>query len=163
MVNKKSTAKDEDFVVVAHNKKARHDYEIIDTIEAGLVLKGSEVKSLRAGGVNLRDSYVRFKSGEAFIIGCHISPYSHSRIDEVLATRDRKLLLHRQELRKLDVKVTQKGLTLIPLRLYFKDGKCKLEVATGKGKKLHDKRETTKRREADREMARNIKKAMKSR
>lgn len=142
--------------LIASNKKARRDYEILQTLEAGIALVGSEVKSLREGGVNLKDSYVRIIRGECFLVGCHISPYSHSRVDAHETTRDRKLLLHRREIERLVGSVQQKGLSLIPLKLYFKQGRAKLEIGLGKGKKLHDKRQDLKSREAQREIQRAL-------
>ncbi len=141
-------------LIVAQNKKAWHDYQIIDTYEAGIVLKGSEVKSIRAGEANLKDSYVRFLKEELYLVGCHISPYSHSPVESHRPTADRKLLLHKKELQKLFVATKQKGLTIIPLKAYFKAGKCKLEIATAKGKKIHDKREDLKKREIDKQLKR---------
>ncbi len=135
---------------IAANKKARRDYEILSTYEAGISLLGSEVKSMRDGGVNLRDSYVKMRGGEAFLVGCHVSPYSHSRADAYDPVRDRKLLLKRSELDRLSGQVIQKGLTIVPLRLYFKKGRCKLEIGVGRGRKLYDKREAVRRKEAER-------------
>lgn len=142
------------FKVVQVNKKARHDYEIVEVFEAGIVLAGSEVKSIRGGEVNLKESYVKFKGDELFLVGCHISPYSHSRVDAHDPIRDKKLLMHRREIDKLIGKIQQKGLTIVPLRLYFKQGRCKVEIGLGRGKKLHDKRQDMKTREAVRDMAR---------
>lgn len=141
-------------LIVSQNKKAWHDFQIIDTYEAGIVLKGSEVKSIRAGEANLKDSYVRFLKEELYLVGCHINPYSHSPVEAHLPTADRKLLLHKKELEKLYVATKQKGLTIIPLKAYFKGGKCKLEIATAKGKKIHDKREDLKKREIDKQLKR---------
>lgn len=141
-------------LVVSQNKKAWHDYQIIDTYESGIALKGSEVKAIRAGEINLKDSYVRFIKEELFLVGCHISPYSHSPVDAHKPTADRKLLLHKKELTRLEVDTKQKGLTIVPLKAYFKNGKCKLEIATAKGKKLHDKREDIKKRDIDRQLKR---------
>ena len=141
--------------VVSVNKKARRDYEIINTIEAGLVLNGAEVKSVRAAAVNLKESYVRFKKGECYLVGCHISPYAYARQEEVSPTRERKLLLHRREIIRLEVQVKQKGLTVVPLKLYFNaKGRCKIELGLGRGKKLHDKRQDVKEREAKRQLQR---------
>ena len=138
---------------IATNRKAYHDYFILDRFEAGLALRGTEVKSLREGRANLKDSYVIFRNGEAYLFGTHISPYTHGNRENHDPLRTRKLLLHRQELAKLDGMVSQKGLTIIPLRLYFKKGRVKVEIAAVKGKKLFDKRETERRKEADREAA----------
>ena len=137
--------------LIASNKKAYHDYFILTKYEAGLALEGTEVKALRDGNAQLKDAYVIFKGGEAFLFGAHISPYSHGNRENHAPDRTRKLLLHRNELEKLHVQVTEKGLTVIPLRLYFKGGRVKAEIAVVRGKKLYDKRETEKRKDADRE------------
>jgi len=150
-------AEGEGILIAAVNKKARRDYEVLDKFEAGISLQGSEVKSIRAGSTNLKESYVRVQKGEIFLVGCHISPYSHAPVDAHEPGRDRKLLLHRREIDRLIGQVEQKGLTLIPLRMYFKGGRCKIEIALGKGKKLHDKRGDMKKKEAEREMERFIK------
>lgn len=147
----------EGILLVATNKKARRDYEILNNYEAGMVLLGSEVKSVRAGGLNLSDSYVRAQNGELFLVSCHISPYTHSRVDAHDPLRERKLLLHRQEIEKLATQVQTKGLTLIPLQVYFKKGRLKIEIGVGKGKKQFDKREDVKKKEAQREMDRAFK------
>ena len=139
--------------LIASNKKAFHDYHVLDKVEAGLQLTGTEVKSLRDGAANLKDAYVTFKNGEAFLFGAHISPYSHGNRENHDPDRTRKLLLHRREIDKLEVQVTEKGLTVVPLRLYFKGGRVKAEIGVVRGKKLYDKRETEKKREADREAA----------
>ena len=144
--------------LIASNKKAYHEYFILQKFEAGIALVGTEVKSLRDGKINLKDSYITFnKKGEAFLFGAHISPYSHGNLQNHDPERTRKLLLHRKELDKLHVQVGEKGLTVIPLRLYFKKGRVKIEIAVVRGKKLFDKRETEKRRDADRETAQAIK------
>lgn len=137
--------------LIAENRKAYHDYFILDTYEAGVVLLGTEVKSIREGRVNLRDSYARIESGEAFVYNVHISPYSHRGYSDHEPLRKRKLLLHHQEIQKLVGKTVIKGMTLVPLRMYFKDGRVKVAVGLVKGKKEYDKRETVKRRDADRE------------
>lgn len=142
---------------VAQNRKAFHDYEILDKFEAGLVLRGTEVKSLREGKVNLKDSYVIFREGEAFLLNTHISPYRHGNLANHDPERTRKLLLQKREIEKIAGTVTQKGLTVIPLKIYFKEGKAKVEIAIVRGKKLFDKRETERRKEADRETASAIK------
>ena len=139
--------------LIASNKKAFHEYFILTKFEAGLALEGTEVKSLRDGAAQLKDAYVIFKNGEAFLFGAHISPYSHGNRENHAPDRTRKLLLHRNELEKLHTQITEKGLTVVPLRLYFKGGRVKAEIAVVRGKKLHDKRETEKTREADREAA----------
>jgi SsrA-binding protein len=142
--------------IVCTNKKARRDYHIEDTLEAGLVLRGSEVKSLREGRANLTDAYAWVEKGEAWLSGLHISPYSHTRIEEQEPIRDRKLLLHGLEIRKLTGKTQEKGYTLVPLRIYFRRGFAKVELGLGKGKKLYDKREDIKRADAEREIARAL-------
>lgn len=139
--------------LIASNKKAFHEYFILQKVEAGLELTGTEVKSLRDGRAELKDSYVIFKNGEAFLFGAHIAPYTHGNIQNHDPQRTRKLLLHRREIEKLHSQVQEKGLTIVPLRLYFKGGRVKAEVGVVRGKKLYDKRETEKRREADREAA----------
>ena len=143
--------------IICENRKARYDYVIEDVIEAGLALKGSEVKSLRAGRANLKDSYADIRDHEIYLVGTHISPYdpaSHLNHDP---ERERKLLLHKKEIGRLVGKVNERGLTLIPLKMYFKRGKAKVELALAKGKRSYDKRETIKRKEAQREMERAIK------
>ena len=142
---------DDETTPIAENRKALHDYHILDTWEAGVALLGSEVKAIREGGVNLRDSYARLDKGEIWLLNVHISPYSHSGSAAHEERRQRKLLLHREEIRKLTGKVAEKGLTLVPLRMYFKNGRVKLALALAKGKQAHDKRETIRRREVDRE------------
>ncbi len=139
---------------VATNRRARHEYEILEVVEAGLVLRGTEVKSLRAGQVNFKDSYATIRSDEAWLLGCHISPYSHGTDANHDPERDRKLLLKRRELNRLAGKVAERGLTLVPLRLYFKGGRAKLEIGLARGKKLHDKRSSLREREVRREMDR---------
>ena len=141
--------------VVATNRKAYHNYFIDDTLEAGMVLKGSEVKSLRAGKANLKDGYARIKDGEVFLYKVHISPYSHATYDAPEAERVRKLLLSRREIKKLIGKIQEKGFSLLPLKIYFKsNGKAKIELGLGRGKKLYDKRATIKKKDSDRDMAR---------
>ncbi|MBI4524062.1 MAG: SsrA-binding protein SmpB [Deltaproteobacteria bacterium] len=149
------SAREEKAVCV--NRKARHDYFIDETYEAGLVLTGSEVKSLREGKANLKDSYARIIRGEAFLLNTHISPYTAAHQFNHDPTRTRKLLLHKQEIRRLSGKVAERGLTLIPLKLYFKNGKAKVELGLARGKKLYDKRETLKRKAARREVERSLK------
>ena len=138
---------------IATNRKAWHDYEILETHEAGLVLKGTEVKSLREGQVNFKDSYATLSSAEAWLVGCHIAPYHHGSDANHEADRSRKLLLHRREISRLIGKVAERGLTLVPLRLYFKNGRAKVELGLARGKKLHDKRHALRERDARREMA----------
>jgi SsrA-binding protein len=139
--------------LIASNKKAYHDYFVLQKLEAGIELTGTEVKSLRDGKANLKDSYVIVKGDEAFLLGTHISPYSHGNLQNHDPERTRKLLLHKREIEKLHVQLVEKGLTIVPLRLYFKGNRVKVEVAVVRGKKQYDKRETEKRREADREAA----------
>lgn len=144
--------------IVATNRKAFHDYHIEETLEAGIVLRGTEVKSLRQGLVNLRDSYAAVERGEVFLHNCHISPYSHGNILNHDPLRPRKLLLHRKEINKLIGRTQQKGLTLIPLRIYFSPrGHAKVELALARGKKQYDRREAIKEREAGREVERAMK------
>ena len=143
--------KDDAGRVIADNRKAFHDYHVLETFEAGVVLLGTEVKAIREGRVNLRDSYARLDKGEVWLLNVHISPYSHTGYAHHEERRQRKLLLHRTEIRKLTGKVAEKGLTLAPLRMYFKDGRVKVALALVKGKQEHDKRETIRRREVDRE------------
>ena len=150
--------KDASEKVIATNRKAFHDYFIEERYEAGIMLQGTEVKSLREGRVNLQDSYASVRGSEVFLHQCHISPYSHGNIMNHDPTRVRKLLLHKTEIHKLLGKTQQKGLTLIPLRIYFsKRGYAKVELGLAKGKKLYDRRETIKTREAGREVQRAIK------
>jgi len=137
--------------LIASNRKAFHDYFVLQKFEAGIALTGTEVKSLREGRVNLKDSYVDINRGEAYLTGAHISPYSHGNRENHDPERKRKLLLHRREIDRLQGQVVEKGLTVVPLRLYFKHGRVKIEIAVVRGKKLYDKRETEKRREMDRE------------
>lgn len=141
---------------LALNKKARHLYELSEFAEAGLVLTGPEVKSIRAGKVNFVDSYVEFRRGEAWLVSLHIAPYSNAGYVPQEPDRDRKLLLHQREIAKFAVLVAQKGLTVVPVRLYLSRGKVKVEIALGRGKKLHDHRETLKRRAAERDLARDL-------
>jgi SsrA-binding protein len=136
---------------IAENRKAFHDYHILETFETGLVLLGTEVKSIREGNVNLRDSFARIENGEVFVYGLHIQPYSHRGYADHEPLRPRKLLLHAHEIRKLIGKTVERGMTLVPLRMYFKAGKVKVALGLARGKQLHDKRETIKRRETERE------------
>jgi SsrA-binding protein len=136
---------------IAENRKAFHDYHILESFEAGLVLVGTEVKSIREGNANLRDSFARVEGAEVWLYNVHVSPYSHRGSSDHEPTRRRKLLLHRREIRKLIGKTVERGLTLVPTRMYFKNGRIKVEISLARGKKAHDKRETIKRREADRE------------
>jgi SsrA-binding protein len=142
---------------IAENRKAFHDFHLLETFEAGIALLGTEVKAIREGRVNLRDSYARLENGEVFLFNVNISPYSHRGYAEHEPLRRRKLLLHRHEIRKLIGKTVEKGMTLVPTRLYFKNGRVKVAISLAKGKKDYDKRETVKRREADRETRAAIK------
>lgn len=142
--------------LIAQNRKARHDYLIEDTVEAGLVLSGTEVKSCRAGKVSLTDAYAAIRDGEAWLMQCHISPYSHGNRANHDPTRPRKLLLKRAEIEKLGAKVAQEGRTLVPLRMYFKHGLAKAEIAVARGKKTYDKRAAQATRDAERQMRREI-------
>ena len=145
--------------VVVTNRKATHLYEILETFEAGLVLRGTEVKSLREGHANFKDSYALVEGGELWLVGCHISPYHHGSGANHDPERRRKLLLHRGQINRLLGKVQERGLTLVPLRLYFKNGRAKLELGLGRGRKLHDKRRAIR----EREMRRELDKAVRSR
>lgn len=140
--------------VVARNRKARHQFEVLETLEAGMELRGPEVKSIRAGQVSFQDSFARVDRGEVWLYNLHISPYEQANRFNVEPTRPRKLLLGKQEIRRLASKVDEKGLTLVPLDIHFSRGFAKLTLAVGRGKKLHDKRETLKRREQEREAQR---------
>jgi SsrA-binding protein len=139
------------------NRKARHEYTILQTYEAGIVLQGTEVKALRQGKANLVDSYATLKENEVWLVSAHISPYEQGNINNHEPTRTRKLLMNRSEIRKLIGKTKEKGLTLIPLRLYFKNGKVKVELALAKGKKVYDKREAIAKRDMQRNQERKIK------
>ncbi|HBE95472.1 MAG TPA: SsrA-binding protein [Desulfovibrio sp.] len=142
---------------IADNRNARRLYEFVETLEAGLALQGGEVKSLRQGHVSFKDGYVDFKDGEAFLVGVHITPYDKtSEFDRPDPERPRKLLLHRREIERLQAKVEQKGLTVIPARLYFTRGRVKLEIALAKGKKLHDRRDDLKQKDIARDTARQL-------
>jgi SsrA-binding protein len=145
--------------IIADNRKARHDYHILETFEAGVALLGTEVKAIREGRVNLRDSYARTQDGEVWMLNVHISPYSHRGYADHAETRQRKLLLHRHEIRKLIGRTAEKGLTLVPLQMYFKKGRVKVLVGLARGKQAHDKRETIRRREVDRETRSAVKAA----
>lgn len=144
--------------LIAQNKKARHEYQIIDTYEAGIVLQGSEVKSCRKGAVNLKDSYARIDGTEIFLVNAHISPYSNANRFNHEPLRRRKLLLHRSEIKKLYGKMRERGQSFVPLKMYFNEkGKVKVLVALAKGKKLHDRREDIRRRDVKRETERDLK------
>ena len=144
--------------IITDNKKARFDYEIVEKFEAGVVLTGSEVKSLRDGAVNLKDSYISFRNGEAFLQNAHISEYKASSYNNHSPERLRKLLMHRDEINKIMGRVQEKSLSCVPLKLYFKKGRVKVEIGLGRGKKKHDKRQSIKKKESDRELARVLKK-----
>ncbi len=146
--------KEDNIKLICRNRKAYFEYVIDALYEAGLVLKGTEVKSLRQGRANIEDAYARFRDGELFLYNAHISPYTHAAVDSHEPTRPRKLLIHRWELKRLLGKVQERGYTLIPLKLYFKDQHAKVEIALARGKKKHDKRETIRRREEQRELER---------
>ena len=143
--------------LIAKNSTARHNYTITDTFEAGIVLSGTEIKSIRNGKVNIKDTYIIIKNGEAYILGMHISPYEHGNIFNKDPLRDRKLLLHKREIFKLYGMVNQKSVSLIPLSLYFRDSKVKVEVGIGKGKKLYDKREDMAKKDAEMKIKRALK------
>jgi SsrA-binding protein len=137
--------------VLATNRKAFFNFEILDKAEAGVSLVGSEVKSIREGLLNFRDSYVEFRGGELFLIGCYIGPYSHANMQNHPEDRVRKLLLHKREILKLGGKVAEKGFTLVPLKAYFKNGRVKIEIGLARGKRAHDKRESIKRKDIERD------------
>jgi SsrA-binding protein len=151
----KETLSDEKNISV--NRKALHEYFVVQSYEAGIVLKGTEVKALRKGNINFIDSYAIISNGEVFLVGAHISPYEQGNINNHEPTRTRKLLLNKNEIRKLNSKIKEKGLTLVPLRLYFKEGKVKLELALAKGKKLFDKRADIAKKDFKRDQERKIK------
>ena len=142
--------------LIAENRKARHEYQLLERYEAGLVLTGTEVKSLRAGGATLQRAYADVRDGEVWLVGAHIAEYGQGNIQNHDPDRERKLLLHRKEIASLLGKVRERGLTLVPTKLYFKDGKVKVEIAVGRGKELHDKRRDIAKREADRQMERAL-------
>jgi SsrA-binding protein len=145
-----------EIVSIAKNRRARHDYTILDTYEAGVVLTGTEVKALREGRASLSDAYGIVRNGEIYLLNLHISPYERASYNNHEPTRTRKLLLHKREITRLIGAIERQGLTLVPLELYFKRGIAKVAMALGKGKKLHDKRDDAKARDADREIARAV-------
>lgn len=145
--------------LIAKNPVAYHNYSINDTLEAGIVLTGTEIKSIRSGKVNLKDAYINIKNGEVFVYGMHISPYEHGNIFNKDPLRTRKLLLNKREINKLFGYISQKGLSLIPTKLYFKGNFVKLEIGIGKGKKLYDKREDMAKKDAERKIQRTLKNA----
>lgn len=151
-------ANDKSIVIIQDNRKARFDYELIETFEAGLALRGSEVKALRDKQVQLKDSYVSFQGDEAFLQNAHISHYKSSSYNNHQPERLRKLLLHRLELQKIFGYLQNKGLTCVPLKIYFKNGRAKIEIAVVRGKKLHDKRESIKKKDAERAMRQDARK-----
>lgn len=142
--------------LVASNRRALHDYEILEKVEAGLVLLGPEVKSLREGRANLSDSYAVLRRGEAYLVNAHVSPYAQASRENPDPRRERKLLLNRSEIRRLAGKVAERGLTLVPLSLYFKNGRAKVELGLARGKRVYDKRQTLKRREQERDIERAV-------
>ena|SRR5437867_7014351 len=150
----KTTAENPQEKVVVTNRKALHDYFILDRFETGIVLKGTEVKSLRQGSANLQDGYALIKNGEVWLLGLHISPFEKGNINNHDPRRDRKLLMHREEIRRLIGKVSEKGLTLVPLRIYFKHNIVKIELGLARGKKSYDKREAIAKRDAERQLRR---------
>jgi SsrA-binding protein len=149
-------AKEQGRKMVAQNRKARHDYHVEDTYEAGLVLTGTEVKSLRNGRASLVDGFAEMREGELWLVNVHIPPYTQGTWTNHEPRRPRKLLLHRREIARMSARAEERGLTLVPLALYFRDGKAKVEIAVARGKKHYDKRETLRRREAEREAAREM-------
>jgi len=142
--------------IVCVNKKARFEYEILETLEGGLALKGTEVKSLRAGQASITEGFAVIMGGEAWLVDCQIQPYVFGNLNNHEPKRRRKILLHRREIAKLTGKIKEKGLSLIPLKIYFKNGLAKVEIGVGRGKKIHDKRETIKRRDTEREARRDM-------
>jgi len=146
--------KDESRQIIATNRRARYDYEVVDTVEAGMALLGPEVKSLRAGNANLSDGYAFVRRGQVFLANVHIGAYENAWRENPEPRRERKLLLHRHEIRRLEVKASEPGMTLIPLRLYFKNGRAKVELGLCRGKQRRDKRESIRQRESDRDLQR---------
>ena len=157
---KKSSSKtptDPTVKLVADNRKARFNYELLDRFEAGLVLRGTEVKAAREGRVNLKDSYASVRDGELYLLQCHFSPYSHAFYENHDPLRPRKLLMHKREIRRLIGKITERGLTLIPTKMYFKKGRLKVELALARGKRQHDRRAATRERDVKREIEAELK------
>jgi SsrA-binding protein len=138
------------------NRRARHEYHILESVEAGLVLTGTEVKSVRAGGVSLSEAYARFRDGEAWLVGMHVPPYRAGSFSNAEPNRPRKLLLHKEQIVQLQSRVAEKGLTIVPLRLYFTRGKAKVQLGVARGKKLWDKRADAAKRDVEREIARHV-------
>ncbi len=159
MAKDKSSQKERGDRLIATNRKAYHDYFIDETLEAGLVLVGSEIKSIRAGQVNLRDSYVAIRDGEAWLVGAHIAGYHQASYQDHDPRRDRKLLLHRHEILRWRGKVEQRGYTIVPLRLYLKNNRAKVEIGLARGKRSYDKREAIAERESERDIQRALKEA----
>ena len=144
--------------VAIDNRRARHEYEILESLEAGLVLTGTEIKSIRAGGVSLSEAYARFREGEAWLLGMHVPAYRQGSFSNVDPNRPRKLLLHREQIVRLQSRVGEKGLTIVPLRLYFTRGMAKVQLGLARGKKLWDKRAVVAKRDVEREIARRVRK-----
>ena len=138
------------------NRRARHEFQILDSLEAGIALTGTEVKSIRQGGVSLGEAYARFRDGEAWLLGMHVPPYKQGSFSNVDPNRPRKLLLHKEQIADLQSRIKEKGLTLVPLRMYFTRGRVKLQLGVARGKKLWDKREDVAKRDVEREMARHV-------
>jgi len=147
--------------VVARNRRARHDYHVVDSIEAGISLRGTEVKSIRLGRIQLAESYARVDDGEVFLVGAHVSPYEYGNRANVDPVRRRKLLLHKKEIKRLERQVSEKGMTLVPLSIYLKRGRVKVEIGVCRGKRAYDKRHAIAKREADREMERALRRRQK--
>lgn len=156
--SKEEASKDTGIKILVENRKARFDYHIIETFEAGMVLTGHEIKSIRNGGANLQEAYVRASNGEIYLIGAHITPYSFTKHEEIDPVRPRKLLMHKAEIMKIQGRTTQKGFTVVPLEIYLKRGLAKLKIGLAKGKSSPDKRNTIKDREAKRDIARAMRK-----
>jgi len=145
--------------VIATNRKAFFNYEVLDRLEAGVSLVGTEVKSIREGGLNFRDAYVDYRNGELFLVGCRIGPYSHGNLQNHAEDRVRKLLLHKREIERFGGRATERGLTIVPLQAYLKDGRVKVEIGLARGKKVHDKRESIKKKDIERETRLAVKSA----
>jgi SsrA-binding protein len=143
--------------VIATNRKAFFNYEVLERAEAGVALLGSEVKSIREGGLNFRDSFVEFRGGELYLVGCRIGPYSHANLQNHAEGRDRKLLLHKREILKIGGRATEKGFTIVPLKAYFKKGRVKVEIGLARGKQAHDKRAALREKDIERETRQAVK------
>ena len=148
---------EESIRIIATNKKAYHNYEVVETFETGVALQGSEVKSVRQGKISLKESYAKIKNGELFLINCHISPYSASSFFNHTPLRTRKLLMHKKEIIRLQIKTQEKGFTIVPTKVYFKRGKVKIEIALARGKRLFDKRAESRRKTVEREIRQALK------